>query len=920
MSISYLSKPLQSEVRPFQENIDLISRVSAYKQSRYDQVVDTMLQKQNDLLNIDLTFAPIEARTEKENLLKRADEQLNQLAKVDLLNPENINKAEAIFEPIVNNEKIILGAQFTKQVRENQEVYDELRKKKPELYNSANEAYTMQQAMKAKNMSFKDFKENYQNFDIQAIQFRDIPKEFREAAKTLGLTYKGYTQMKDGMYILTEERGYLKAENILDVFPNDAGILAQAKVNAWSSMGNVTKEDILSSQLKINEDKVNETIKANEDFKYEYDAIQNNIKLLESNDPTAKAKLTLLYGDKIRGMDFSNAEHREALANSLKKEAESISKSIEINEKQISDYNEEGNELKSYFSTDLSEQQLLGLKTNLYLQNLRMGVANAFARDERSIKIDVDKEAEMQIKFENDLALKNADAQIDLQKKLFEKQFGLDGGGSGSGSGSPKTPDNNFTPLQPAESQDKGSKEEITRKKMIDEQIVLQNDLGGKFVDVNGKKVFEVSKYGEETSSFNQLLKNKVPINYFDNPNSYPEKQQIEKEIKSQIDTYQSIIQKRTDPNNKTFTGNQTFEDALAAIPQDIRDYVDQRSLKVATLQENVKLLNSTTEIAKNSVKLPNQVNSLRFPVNDYFLGENQITGNNVIIEPFSNGEGGVTINNLKLDDKFTSILLNRNLNKSETIELLKSNGFYTNDQNLSNYQVNNISEYLKKELKISDYKEKVAKTTNSILKEYSTSNMTAPLYATNLATNSPQYQFVEATKQYIKASKEGSFEKEIEIKSYVPLEEGGYKVVYNLKGEAMETDREAILKNEFISQWGQFLKTTPNVQLWNQIQTQAEYAMSGATYATNKLILSNPFNFNGRKFQIGFDPKTMTDSKKLLLFMNNNSKTTNITEGLPVNLEEALAIMNGRDLISQTMVDPTKFQEALNNTFPIKK
>ena len=106
--ISYLSTPLKSEVQPYQENIELISKVGQYRQSKYDKVVDTMLQKQNDLLNIDVSFAPPEVQSEKENLLKRADDELNELAKVDLLNPENINKAEAIFEPIVNNDKIIL--------------------------------------------------------------------------------------------------------------------------------------------------------------------------------------------------------------------------------------------------------------------------------------------------------------------------------------------------------------------------------------------------------------------------------------------------------------------------------------------------------------------------------------------------------------------------------------------------------------------------------------------------------------------------------------------------------------------------------------------------------------------------------------------------------------------------------------------
>ena len=95
MAISYLSKPLQSEVKPFQENLDLISKVSAYKQNKYDKVIDTILQKQDSLLNLDTLNEQV--TSDKNNLMKIADQQLNELAKVDLLNPENINKAEVIF-------------------------------------------------------------------------------------------------------------------------------------------------------------------------------------------------------------------------------------------------------------------------------------------------------------------------------------------------------------------------------------------------------------------------------------------------------------------------------------------------------------------------------------------------------------------------------------------------------------------------------------------------------------------------------------------------------------------------------------------------------------------------------------------------------------------------------------------------------
>jgi len=133
MAISYLSKPLQSEVKPFQENLDLISKVSAYKQNKYDKVIDTILQKQDSLLNLDTLNKQV--TSDKNNLLKIADQQLNELAKVDLLNPENINKAEVIFQPIISNKSIMEDVYYTKKIRENQEFAQQTLKKDPSIGN-----------------------------------------------------------------------------------------------------------------------------------------------------------------------------------------------------------------------------------------------------------------------------------------------------------------------------------------------------------------------------------------------------------------------------------------------------------------------------------------------------------------------------------------------------------------------------------------------------------------------------------------------------------------------------------------------------------------------------------------------------------------------------------------------------------------
>ena len=424
--ISYLSTPLKSEVQSYQENIDLISKVATYKQSRYDQVVDTMLQKQNDLLNIDVSFAPPEVQSEKENLLKRADDELNELAKVDLLNPENINKAEAIFEPIVNNDKIILGAQYTKQVRENQATYDEWRKKKPEFYNSANEAYSMQEASKAKNMSFKDFKENYQNFDIQAIQFRDIDKEFREAAKTLGVSLSTTTMMSDeqGMYLLTDKNEKIYAKDVMAVLPNDAGILAQAKVNAWSSMGNVTQGELLQSRKDIYLTQYNDTKELNQSLLKTNDDIKTKIADIKAYNDKGKLAVAA-YSQKYNGVDFSKPENREALIKELEKEIQSNNSIVQTNQKQLDSYTDYMNQLDELGAKPLSEKELLSLKTQYYLEQKKHAYGEAYKKDVREIKAEVDPYMKMQKEFEKSVALKQIEHQNAMEEKMMQAELDL---------------------------------------------------------------------------------------------------------------------------------------------------------------------------------------------------------------------------------------------------------------------------------------------------------------------------------------------------------------------------------------------------------------------------------------------------------------------------------------------------------------
>ena len=136
--LSYLSTPYKSTVVPYSENVNLIAQVAQQKQSKYDQVLSTIFQKQNQLLDLDLSGGSEEAELKKDNLLKEADNQLNKMASSDLTIPDNINKVENIFSPITSDSEILSDVYYTKQIRENQQFAQEALKKDPSVGNQTN--------------------------------------------------------------------------------------------------------------------------------------------------------------------------------------------------------------------------------------------------------------------------------------------------------------------------------------------------------------------------------------------------------------------------------------------------------------------------------------------------------------------------------------------------------------------------------------------------------------------------------------------------------------------------------------------------------------------------------------------------------------------------------------------------------------
>jgi len=562
MSISYLSKPLESTVQPFEDNVALISQVAQTRQNKYDNLLDTIFQKENQLLNIDVSYAPLEVQQEKDNLLKRADEELDKLVRSDLLIPDNIQKAENIFTPIVTNEKVMLGAQYTQAVKNNTSLYEEWRKDGKGMYNSANEAYTMTQANKARNMSYKDFKDNYQNFDINAVEFRDIDKEYREAAKTLGFTLKNTVQYSDpsGMYFITDTNQKLYAKDIMNILPNDAGINSQAKVNAWSSMSNVSQNDIIQARKEIFSSQYKETKSINDNLATLNSTISENLKNIQANNSVGKNLLETVYSKKFPDLDLSTPEGKAQVVKSLQDELSNNKLTIANNDSELSTYQEYIAELDKLNSKPLDEQQLLGLKTQYYLEGKKRSYGEAFKQDIRELKIDQNPYGVIQANYEKSVALEAKKHEYDIENKLLDAQIDLaTGKGSKSSGNGENEEQKSSSVLIPSVPEEADKNEKFTYEGLTSD-IVTTNSMIGKDVKDENAPLFKSFASSYKTAND-------------ENPTT------ATNDFKKDIDDYtRSMDGFKGDYNALSPNGHETYAQVQAKYP-DVKSYLDERSL-----------------------------------------------------------------------------------------------------------------------------------------------------------------------------------------------------------------------------------------------------------------------------------------------------------------------------------------------------
>ena len=252
--LSYLSTPYKSTVVPYSENVELIAQVAQQKQSKYDGLLSTIFQKQNQLLDLDTLNEQVNAK--KDSLLKQADEQLNKMASSDLTIPDNINKVENIFSPITEDNDILSDVYYTKQIRENQKFAQETLKKDPSVGNQTN-YNTSQQLVELYRKADPNQLSSSAPYATMFTPYIDVKTKKMDFLQKIGVIKDGYTNefettTIDGVKYYKKQSGVIPESEVLDKF--NASLTSEDKqqlvLDGYHDYGNIDLKELMPELQK----------------------------------------------------------------------------------------------------------------------------------------------------------------------------------------------------------------------------------------------------------------------------------------------------------------------------------------------------------------------------------------------------------------------------------------------------------------------------------------------------------------------------------------------------------------------------------------------------------------------------------------------------------------------------------------------
>ena len=864
--ISYLSTPYKSTVVPYSENVGLIAQVANQKQNKYDQVLSTIFQKQNQLLDLDLSGGSEEAELKKDNLLKEADNQLNKMASSDLTIPDNINKVENIFSPIVNDKDIMNAASITAFTKEQAAYFDEWKKEGKGLYDANNEAFFLEQAQKNRKMTLQEVKQKGYK-QPTSVEFVDIDKWYRDSVKEL-LPDVTSVVSPDGQGRIFYQNGKKLSENdILQMLPTNSKIIAQAEINAHYALQDVKPTELLSiQQSSLSREQA--SIKALvDDSEKQIGYINDQIKDIQNNT-TDGVKMLAESGLK-----------KEQLIEELKNKSKQYGEIKTQYEKNYKDYNSKIDEFnKTYefkdgiFNKQLSENELSNLKTSTWLNSKKQQFASAMAYEEKSIKIEYDQVQIESIKHQYGLEDKYMEyvydealeASKDVKNPTKNGEFTLDTDGDGVNDAGEDAIANAFGTTNSDENQ-----EVIKLEKGKEYKQLAQNF--GEYVDL-------------ETKLPDRVVKS---ISIY-NPNYSVS--QLEKDTENVL----SILKKSKDPNVR---GTDKIPGSEQTYNAFFKDTKNQEVLKYIAEKDNLKNLRLANQAMLGSIQskahekakslLGNQKLNVPIKVNQTVSEKNPTNSDSRYGLGYSTKVKTVTIP-ASLSDKY----LKGNLTEKDIKEIANFNKEYYNVTEEDTKSI--IKEGTPENDNYSKYKKEFEYQKNEFAKQYGVGYKLPGLYIKDPESAKSVGKYIETNiRQYIKSNldldkKYGS--KSIEIrKIYKDADSpSGWSASFNAFGTT-------VIQNQTVKQDAKVDHVNLNIDLVNQLQLDKRYTITEIEKNLKQQLLGNKsknpefsYNYLGNNYKFVMDNETGITT----LLENTGNGTYKLkAKDTVTNLMEALQI-----------------------------
>ncbi len=858
--ISYLSTPYKSSVEPYKENVGLIAQVANQKQNRYDNVLSSIFQKQNQLLSLDTSQGSEEAEQKKDNLLKEADNQLNKFASSDLTIPDNISKVENIFTPIVNDKDIMGAASITAFTKEQAAYFDEWKKDGKGLYDAKNESFFLEQVQKNRKMTLQEVKEKGYK-QPTSVEFVDIDKWYRDSVKDL-LPDVTMTMADDGFgRIFTQNGKKLSESDILQMLPTNTKIIAQAEINAHYNYKDLTANELLSIQQKSLLQEQASVKALVDDSGKQIGYINDQIKDIQNGTVDGVKMVT------------DSKLTKEQLIEKLKTEAKGYGDIKTQYEKKYKDYDTKiGDFNKTYdfknnvFNKQLTEDELKNLKTSTWLNNKKQQFANAMSYEEKSIKVEYDQVQMEAIKHQYALEDKYMDYVYDEALKTSEEtkdptkngEFTLDTDGDGVNDAGEDAITNAFGTT------DSDANQEVIKLEKGKEYKQLAQNFG-KYVDL-------------ETKLSDKVVKS---ISIY-NPNYSVT--QLEKDAENVL----TILKKSKDPNvkgtDKISPGNEQTYNAF------FKDPKNQEVLKYIVERDNIK-----------SLRLANQAMLGNIQSNAHekaksLLGNQKLDTSIKIKKLITNSDGeystytqeqSVTIPYL-LSDKY----LKGNLTEKDIKEIANFNKEYYDVTEEDTKFI--IKEGTPENDNYSKYKKEFEYQKNEFAKQYGVGYKLPGLYIKDPETAKSVGKYIDTNiRQYIKSNldldkKYGS--KSIEIrKIYKDADSpSGWSASFNAFGTT-------VIQNQTVKIDSKSDHVNLNIDLVNQLQLDKRYTITEIEKNLKQQLLGNKsknpefsYNYLGSNYKFVMDSNTGITT----LLENTGNGTYKLkAKDTVTNLMEALQI-----------------------------